>query len=84
MMLHRIQSDLSLLYTAKNQILLKTQSSNVVVAKLFLVINNIVTLVGTFEVCVAAHVALRMFIMQVQLPFLANRNAELAEPQGRN
>ncbi len=39
--------------------------------------------VGTFEVCVLTHVALRMFIMQVlasQLHFLANRNAELAVP----
>ena len=41
------------------------------------------TRVGTFEVCVSTHVALRMFIMQVlasQLPFLANRNAEQAVP----
>ena len=41
------------------------------------------TRVGTFEVCVSTHVSLRMFIMQVlasQLPFLANRNAELAVP----
>ena len=44
-------------------------------------INRRTTQVGTFEVCVAAHVALRMFIMQAlvsQLSFLANRNAELA------
>ena len=44
-------------------------------------INRRATRVGTFEVCVSAHVALRMFIMQVlasQLPFLANRNAEQA------
>ena len=37
-----------------------------------------VTRVGTFDVCVATHVALRMFIMQVmagQLHFLANSNA---------
>ena len=42
-----------------------------------------VTRVGTFEVCVPTHVALRMFIMQVlasQLHFQANRNAELAIP----
>ena len=42
-----------------------------------------VTRVGTFEVCVLTHVALRMFIVQVlasQLHFLANRNAELATP----
>jgi hypothetical protein len=41
------------------------------------------TEVGTFEVCVLTHNALRMFIMQVlasQLHFLANRNAELAVP----
>ena len=41
------------------------------------------TRVGTFEICVPAHVALRMFIMQVlasQFPFLANRNGELAAP----
>ena len=46
-------------------------------------INRRATQVGTFEVCVLAHVALRMFIMQVlasQLHFLANRNAELAVP----
>ncbi len=38
---------------------------------------------GSFEVCVLTHVALRMFIMQVlasKLHFLANRNAELAVP----
>ena len=42
-----------------------------------------VTRVGTFEVSVPTHVALRMFIMQVlasQLHFLANRNAGLAIP----
>ena len=42
-----------------------------------------VTRVGTFEVSVHTHVALRMFIMQVlaiQLHFLANRNAGLAIP----
>ena len=41
-------------------------------------VNRSATRVGTFEVCVAAHVALRMCIMQVlasQLPFLANRDA---------
>ena len=46
-------------------------------------INSRVTRVGTFEVCVPTHVALRMFIMQVlasQLNFLANKNAELATP----
>ena len=46
-------------------------------------INRKATRVGTFEVCVSTHVLLRMFIMQVlasQLPFLANRNAELAVP----
>ena len=46
-------------------------------------INYRVTRVGTFEVCVPTHVALRMFIMQVlvsQLHFLANKNAELAIP----
>ena len=46
-------------------------------------INRKATRVGTFEVCVSTHVSLRMFIMQVlasQLPFLANRNAELAVP----
>ena len=45
--------------------------------------NRKTTRVGTFEVCVSTHVSLRMFIMQVlasQLPFLANRNAELAVP----
>ena len=44
-------------------------------------INRKATRVGTFEVCVSTHVSLRIFIMQVlasQLPFLANRNAELA------
>ena len=44
-------------------------------------INSSVNRVGTFEVCVPTHVALRMFIMQVlasQLHFLANKNAELA------
>ena len=44
-------------------------------------INRKATRVGTFEVCVSTHASLRMFIMQVlasQLPFLANRNAELA------
>ena len=43
--------------------------------------NRRATHVGTFEVCVLTHNALRMFIMQVlasQLRFLANRNAELA------
>ena len=42
--------------------------------------NRKATRVGTFEVCVSAHVALRTFIMQVlvsQLPFLAKRNTEL-------
>ena len=42
-----------------------------------------VTRVGTFEVYVPTHAALRMFIMQVlasQLHFLANRNAGLAIP----
>ena len=37
-----------------------------------------ITRVGTFDVCVATYVALRMFIMQVmagQLHFLANSNA---------
>ena len=46
-------------------------------------INRRVTRVGTFEVYVPTHVALRMFIMQVlasQLHFLANRNAGLAIP----
>ena len=46
-------------------------------------INRKATRVGTFEVCVSTHVSLRIFIMQVlasQLPFLANRNAELAVP----
>ena len=46
-------------------------------------INRKATRVGAFEVCVSTHVSLRMFIMQVlasQLPFLANRNAELAVP----
>ena len=46
-------------------------------------INRKVTRVGTFEVSVPAHVALRMFIMQVlasQLHFRANRNAGLAIP----
>ena len=46
-------------------------------------INRKATRVGTLEVCVSTHVSLRMFIMQVlasQLPFLANRNAELAVP----
>ena len=46
-------------------------------------INRKVTRVGTFEVSVPTHVALRMFIMQVlasQLHFLANRNAGLAIP----
>ena len=41
------------------------------------------TRVETFEVCVTTRVTLRMFIMQVlasQLPFLANRNTELAVP----
>ena len=45
--------------------------------------NRRVTWVGTFEVCVPTHFALRMFIMQVlasQLHFQANRNAELAIP----
>ena len=45
--------------------------------------NKRATQVGTFEVCVVTHVALRMFIMQVlasQLHFLANRNAEQAIP----
>ena len=47
-------------------------------------INRRATRIGTFEVKVAVHVALCMFTMQVlagQLPFLANRNAELAVPQ---
>ena len=46
-------------------------------------INRKATRVGTFEVCVPTYVALHMHIMQVlasQLPFLANRNAELAIP----
>ena len=46
-------------------------------------INSRVTRVGTFEVCVHMHVALRMFILQVlasRLHFLANKNAELAIP----
>ena len=46
-------------------------------------INRRATRVGTFEVCVSTHVALRMFIMQVlasQLSFLANRNAEPVVP----
>ena len=46
-------------------------------------INRKATRVGTFEVCVATYVPLRMFIMQVlasQLHFLTNRNAELAVP----
>ena len=46
-------------------------------------INRKATRVGTFEVCVSTHVSLRMLIMLVlasQLPFLANRNAELAVP----
>ena len=46
-------------------------------------INRRVNRVGTFEVSVPTHVALRMFIMQVlasQLHFLANRNAVLAIP----
>ena len=41
------------------------------------------TRVGTFEVRVTTHVTLRVFIMQIlvsQLPFLANRNTELAVP----
>ena len=40
-------------------------------------------MVGTFEVCVPTHVALRIFMMQVlasQLLFLANRNAGQAIP----
>ena len=47
------------------------------------IISRKVTRVGTFEVSVPTHVALRMFIMQVlasQLHFLANRNAGLAIP----
>ena len=46
-------------------------------------INRKVTRVGTSEVYVPTHVALRMFIMQVlasQLHFLAKRNAGLAIP----
>ena len=46
-------------------------------------INSRVTQVGTFEVGVPTHVALRMFIMEVlasQLHFLANKNAELPIP----
>ena len=46
-------------------------------------INRKVTRVGTFEVYVPTHVALRMLIMQVlasQLHFLANRNVGLAIP----
>ena len=46
-------------------------------------INRRVTRVGTFQVSVPTHVALRMFIMHVlasQLHFLANRNARLAIP----
>ena len=42
-----------------------------------------VTRVGTFEVSVPTHVALRMFIMQVlasQLHFLSNRNTSLPIP----
>ena len=45
--------------------------------------NSRATRVGTFEVCVTMHVALRMFIMRVlasQLHFLANRNADLTVP----
>ena len=41
------------------------------------------TRVGTFEVCVPTHIALRIFIMQVltsQLLFLVNRNAGQAIP----
>ena len=37
---------------------------------------------GTFEVSVATHVALHMFIMQIldsQLHFLSNGNAEMAD-----
>ena len=54
-------------------------------------LNRKATRVGTFEVCVSTHVSLRMFIISLcrfwsgnilasQLPFLANRNAELAVP----
>ena len=38
---------------------------------------------GTFEVSVATHVALHMFILQVldsQLHFLSNGNAEMPDP----
>ena len=45
--------------------------------------NRRATRVGTFEVCVPTHVALRMFFMWVlasQLHFLANKNAEVAYP----
>ena len=37
--------------------------------------------VGTFKVCVAAHIVLHMFIVLAsRLPFQAERNAELAVP----
>ena len=45
--------------------------------------NSRATRVGTFEVCVPTHVALRRFIIQVlasQLHFMTNRNAGLTVP----
>ena len=45
--------------------------------------NSRATRVGTSEVCVPTHVALRMFIMRVlasQLHFMTNRNAGLTLP----
>ena len=45
--------------------------------------NSRATRVGTFEVCVPTHVALRKFIMRVlvsQLHFLTNRKAGLTVP----
>ena len=45
--------------------------------------NSRATRVGTFEVCVPTHVALRLFIMRVlasQWYFLTNRNAGLTVP----
>ena len=64
-------------------IVYKWTDSQILTLKHRIVINRKATRVGTFEVCVSTHVSLRMFIMQVlasQLPFLANRNAELAVP----
>ena len=79
--------------TTINQPLLKSQSFigrlvfdiGEVISHLYhrIEITRRATRVGTFEVCVSTHVALRMLIMQVlasQLPFLANRNAEQAVP----